>query len=92
MNYKGKLYGHLNGDVYFDTGKTSDDWDVLEKRAAELEEENKVLQHCIKNTSIQQSELLLAFANSLNEECGFPLNSEGFGEYIEYFLKYKCSN
>lgn len=33
-----------------------------------------------------RSELLLAFANALNEECGFPLNSEGFEEYIAEFL------
>lgn len=29
MNYKGKLYGCVNG-AYFDTGKTSDDWDIVE--------------------------------------------------------------
>lgn len=30
--------------------------------------------------------LLLNFANALNEEAGFPLNSEGFEEYITEFL------
>lgn len=39
MEYKGKLYGHLGGKRYFDTGKTADDWDALEKRIAELESE-----------------------------------------------------
>lgn len=29
MEYHGKLYGKL-GLMYFDTGKTSDDWDALE--------------------------------------------------------------
>jgi len=33
-----------------------------------------------------RSELLLAFANALNEECGFPLNSEGFEDFITDFL------
>lgn len=30
MQYKGKLYGRV-GTKYFDTGKTADDWDELEK-------------------------------------------------------------
>lgn len=30
--------------------------------------------------------LLLDFANALNEEAGFPLNGDGFEEYIEDFL------
>lgn len=30
MEYKGKLYGKI-GAKYFDTGRTSDDWDELEK-------------------------------------------------------------
>ena len=41
MEYHGKLYGHLCGKMYFDTGKTSEDWDALEKRVGELEAENK---------------------------------------------------
>lgn len=43
MEYKGKLYGHLGGKMYFDAGKTADDWDALEKRVAELEAENQAL-------------------------------------------------
>jgi hypothetical protein len=43
MEYKGKLYGHLGGKMYFDTGKTADDWDALEKRVTELEAENQAL-------------------------------------------------
>jgi hypothetical protein len=31
MQYKGKLYGNIGGKLYFDTGKTSEDWDNLEK-------------------------------------------------------------
>lgn len=37
MNYVGKLYGRLGVDKYFDTGKTSDDWDAMEARIKELE-------------------------------------------------------
>ena len=47
--------------------------------------ENQV-KNCIIPDVMQRSELLLAFANALNEECGFPLNSEGFEEYIKEFL------
>ena len=43
MEYKGKLYGHLGGKMYFDTGKNADDWNALEKRVAELEAENQAL-------------------------------------------------
>jgi ribosomal protein L37AE/L43A len=31
MRYKGKLYGRV-GNKYFDTGKTSDDWDNLQPK------------------------------------------------------------
>ena len=33
-----------------------------------------------------RSEQLLAFANKLNEEAGFTLNSEGFEEFVNEFL------
>ena len=36
MNYKGNLYGHIGG-TYFETGKTSDDWDKLESQTAKIE-------------------------------------------------------
>ena len=32
MQYQGRLYGKI-GREYFDTGKTSEDWDALEKQA-----------------------------------------------------------
>lgn len=35
MQYKGKLYGKI-GNKYFDTGKTSDDFDRLESRLQSL--------------------------------------------------------
>lgn len=41
MNYLGKLYGHLGGKKYFDTGKTDKDWDALESKILELEKANK---------------------------------------------------
>ena len=41
MNYEGKLYGHLGGRKYFYTGKTSEDWDKLERENAELKRQVK---------------------------------------------------
>ena len=33
MEYHGKLYGHLGGKMYFDTSKTTDDFDELDRKA-----------------------------------------------------------
>jgi len=52
MEYKGKLYGHLGGKMYFDTGKTADDWDALEKRVSELEAENQALRQPLVSGSL----------------------------------------
>lgn len=52
MEYKGKLYGHLGGKMYFDTGKTADDWDALEKRVTELEAENQALRQPLVRGSL----------------------------------------
>lgn len=38
MQYHGKLYGSIGNRRYFDTGKTSDDFDSLTERVNELEE------------------------------------------------------
>lgn len=37
MEYRGKLYGKIGG-MYFDTSKTSEDWDNLENKVDELQE------------------------------------------------------
>ena len=38
MQYHGPLFGNIRGTrKYFDTGKTSADWDALEKRAEDAE-------------------------------------------------------
>jgi len=42
MNYTGKLYGKL-GSIRFDTGKTADDWDSMEKEVSELREQVRKL-------------------------------------------------
>jgi hypothetical protein len=55
------------------------------KEAMEIYAQQEV-KKCNVPDVMQQGELLLAFANALNEECGFPLNSEGFEEYIAEFL------
>lgn len=43
MNYEGKLYGHIGGKKYFDTGKTGKDWDKLEERLSIEERQNEML-------------------------------------------------
>ena len=39
MNYNGRLYGRMAG-TYFDTGRTSAEWDFMEKEISELRERN----------------------------------------------------
>lgn len=43
IEYKGKLYGKTISRRYFDTGKTSEDWDKMKKRIEELEKKNDEL-------------------------------------------------
>jgi hypothetical protein len=38
MEYKGKLYGKLGNDLYFDTSHTTDEWDKMEAKIKELEQ------------------------------------------------------
>lgn len=59
MEYKGKLYGHLGGKMYFDTGKTANDQDVLEKRVSELEAEKQALRQPLVSGSLRYDEKLL---------------------------------
>ena len=69
MEYKGKLYGHLGGKMYFDTGKTADDWDALEKRVAELEAENQALRQPPVMRSVCCNEELVRFKTYGYDEC-----------------------
>jgi hypothetical protein len=57
MEYKGKLYGRIK-NKYFDTGKTSDDYDALEKKVIELE--NKVHQLSNRNFDFQSQNKCVA--------------------------------
>ena len=43
MEYKGRLYGKVH-QTYFETGKTSDDYDNLEKQVEELEGDKEKMQ------------------------------------------------
>jgi hypothetical protein len=52
MMYHGKLYGKL-WNKYFETGKTSDDFDKMELRIKELESENLALKQA---NGVQASE------------------------------------
>jgi hypothetical protein len=69
MEYKGKLYGHLGGKMYFDTGKTADDWDALEKRVTELEAENQALRQPPVMRSVCCGEELVRFKTYGYAEC-----------------------
>lgn len=80
MEYKGKLYGHLSGKMYFDTGKTADDWDALEKRVAELEAENQALIHPLV---MQLSEQLVAFVEWLEANSDNSIDKDWIHEYIK---------
>jgi len=48
MKYIGKLYGRFDARKYFDTGKTSEDWDAMEQKIKELEEEVERLKDIAK--------------------------------------------
>lgn len=48
MEYKGKLYGKV-GNITFPLLHTTDDWEAMEKRIAELEAENTALKKLIPN-------------------------------------------
>ena len=72
MEYKGKLYGHLGGKMYFDTGKTADDWDALEKRVAELEAENQALRQPLVSGSLPSLDDATKVAVRISEEAITP--------------------
>lgn len=58
MDYQGKLFGKV-GRRYFDTGKTSEDWDELKKQA----DEAKILR------VIAKTELILRKLNNDLNQC-----------------------
>lgn len=43
MRYEGKLYGNVGGRSYFDTGKTTEDWDKLEQSLAAAKKQLEVM-------------------------------------------------
>ena len=60
MRYVGKLFGQIGRTRrYFDTGKTSEDWDALEARAERAEAELKAEQD---NSAINEIELRVSRA------------------------------
>lgn len=54
MEYHGKLYGKIGGK-YFDTGRTSDEFDKYQKQAIELQliKESPFCPHCHKYKKMQ---------------------------------------
>lgn len=72
MNYEGKLYGHIGGKKYFDTGKTGKDWDKLEERLSIEERQNEMLvQEC--NNQRQIIDRLINALRSLYNHVDSPL-------------------
>lgn len=59
MEYHGKLYGKI-GNKYFDTSKTSDDYDGLEAKNKQLLDEIERLKSKINNQNKLLSDLYLA--------------------------------
>lgn len=57
MKYKGKLFGQIGQTrKYFDTGRTSDEWDAMEARIEELEREVEYYKK--ENASVMQRHIL----------------------------------
>jgi hypothetical protein len=74
MRYIGKLYGKL-GNKYFDTGKTSDDYDNLEKEVERLKgivsgktfhDETEVLKLQIKDLELHNEEIRNDYRIAIN--------------------------
>lgn len=58
MEYHGKLYGKLGHNQYFETGKTSEDWDNLEKEVHGLKEKISELNAYLEDRHNKVSELI----------------------------------
>lgn len=59
MEYKGKLYGKVHNS-YFPLEATAEEWDVMVKRIAELEEENQALRQLPVGGSVPAGEEMAA--------------------------------
>ena len=77
MKYHGKLYGKL-WDKYFDTSYTTDDWDALKKRIAELEAENEALR--IKDAGMRRK-MLLEFRTYCRETFNIAISHRTVDEF-----------
>ena len=82
MEYKGKLYGKL-GHKYFDTAKTSEDWDKMESEINFLKRQNRnTLSELFKD--LYNSEINLQFDWQWDGgfRCSFGDEMNGFKEPI----------
>lgn len=70
MQYKGKLFGKI-GAKYFDTGKTADDWDELEK----FKEDYKSFDISVlsKKDNFSEEKIKSVLNEKLEEHIGQPL-------------------
>lgn len=56
MEYEGKLYGKI-GNKHFDTGKTADDWDCLEKSLEDYKKKLQVAKKALNDILIWQKDV-----------------------------------
>jgi hypothetical protein len=83
MKYKGKLYGKI-GNKYFDTGKTSDDFDELSQKAIEnyAPESNGSLIESINELEAQMLETL-KWLSTGNQNCDNGMTDQEIEQYIK---------
>lgn len=74
MKYIGPLFGKISPRRYFDTGRTSHEWDAMEQKIAELETEKSNLIAEIRH--LQKVNLRNAVQNIQLERAGANLAAE----------------
>lgn len=67
MEYKGKLYGKV-GEIVFPLLHTTDDWEKMENRIAQLEAENQALRQPPVIKSVCDHEWIMS-ADSFDQTC-----------------------
>jgi flagellar motility protein MotE (MotC chaperone) len=97
MNYEGKLYAHIGGKKYFDTGKTGKDWDKLEEQLSIEQRQNEMLIQELhdKDEEIKKLKHLLHLSEGTietHEEIGFEQHEKikelikALNDMADYYL------
>ena len=84
MEYNGKLYGKFAGR-YFDTGKTSEDWDSMEKRIIDLELEISNQSEGTVEQNMYNGKTILDLCNEFRNDTSNSLN-------LDIWMKLKLEN